>query len=145
MVTVRAQAGIAAPPARVWSLLVDPSRFDRWVDRHLGFAGEVPAVCSPGTTFGQVFRLKGMPVEVDWTVRTLDGPRRAVFTGVAPMGVGLTATYLVTEVDGGCRVEAAFELTGAAVGAVAGLLDKEVGESLRISLTTLKALAESPS
>jgi acetyl-CoA C-acetyltransferase len=123
-------------------VLAAPSTFSSWVDNHLGFVGQPPVAYAPGTSFGQRIRVMGMPTEVNWTVQGLEEPKRVVLTGNGPMGIGLTAAYLVSPVSAGSRVDVQFDFAGLAVFAIAGQLDGEVGGSLRTSLAKLKELVE---
>jgi len=142
MASVSAQIDVMATPEQAWALLSDPAKYSGWMDNHQGFVGEPPTALAPGTSFGQRLRVMGMPSEVRWTVDGLEEPRRLVLKGNGPMGIALTATYLVNPGDGVTIVASTFEFTGAAVFAVAGQLQSDVGETLRASLATLKTLAE---
>ena len=142
MASVSAQIEVTATPEQAWAVLADPARFSSWVANHQGFVGEPPTAFAPGTSFGQRLRVMGMPAEVRWTVDGLEEPRRVVLKGNGPMGIGLTATYLVTPGEGSTTVASTYEFSGAAVFAVAGQLEREVGETLRVSLATLKTLVE---
>lgn len=142
MASVSAQIDVTATPEQAWAVLAAPARFSSWVDNHQGFVGEPPAELAPGTSFVQRLRVMSMPAEVRWTVEGLEEPRRVVLKGNGPMGIGLTATYLVTAAEGHTTVASTYEFSGAAVFAVAGQLEREVGETLRVSLANLKKLVE---
>jgi len=142
MASVNAQVEIEASPERVWSMLADPARFSSWVDNHEGFVGEPPTALAPGASFAQRLRVLNMPAEVRWVVGGLEQPRRLVLEGTGPMGIGLEATHLVAPTATGSSVSSTYEFKGAAVVAVAGQLEREVGASLRASLASLKRLAE---
>ncbi len=142
MASVSEEVEIAAPPERVWAVLADPSQFSSWMDNHQGFVGDPPSAFGPGTSFAQRLKVMGMPAEVRWTVDGFEEPRRIVYRGVGPMGIGLTASYQVAAVDAGSTVAASYDFSGAAVFAVAGQLVREVGETLRTSLAALKSLIE---
>jgi carbon monoxide dehydrogenase subunit G len=143
MASVSAQIDVTATPEQAWAVLSDPATFSSWMDNHQGFVGEPPTALAPGGAFGQRLRVMGMPAEVRWTVDGLEQPRRLVLKGTGPMGIGLTASYVVTPGDAATRIETTFDFSGAAVFAVAGQLQREVGQTLQVSLGKLKALVES--
>lgn len=142
MASVSAEIEIAAAPEKVWSVMMDPAQFSAWIDNHQGFIGEPPAALAPGMSFGQRMRVMGMPAELRWTVDGLEEPRRLVLQGVGPMGINLTATQQLDAAEAGTAVSVTYDFKGAAVFAVAGQLQREVGDSLRTSLGKLKALVE---
>lgn len=142
MASVNAQVEIEATPERVWSVLAVPARFSSWVDNHEGFVGEPPTALSPGSSFTQRLRVMNMPAEIRWVVGGLEEPRRLVLEGTGPMGIGLEATHLIAPTGTGTSLSSTYEFKGAAVFAIAGQLEREVGASLRASLATLKRLAE---
>ncbi|MBK6870697.1 MAG: SRPBCC family protein [Kineosporiaceae bacterium] len=143
MASVSAEIEIAAAPEKVWAVMMDPAQFSAWIDNHQGFIGEPPTALAPGMAFGQRMRVMGMPAELRWTVDGLEEPRRLVLQGVGPMGINLTATQQLNASDAGTAVSMTYEFKGAAVFAVAGQLQREVGDSLRTSLAKLKSLLES--
>ncbi len=142
MASVSAEIEIAASPERTWAVLADPTGFSSWVENHLGFVGQPPVAYAPGNSFVQRIRVMGMPTDVSWTVDGLEAPKRVVLKGAGPMGIGLTASYVVTPVGEGSSVRARYEFSGVAVFAIAGQLDREVGGQLRTSLAALKTLVE---
>lgn len=103
-----AAVDVAAPPARTFAVLSDPSRFHEWQ------AGMQPARTDPGPV-GPGSRLTarrtwaGMTVSFTSEVTTWDPPRRLTFRSVrTPLRV--TGDYRVTDVPGGSRVEASLEI-----------------------------------
>lgn len=146
MASVSAEIEIEASQERTWQVLADPATFSSWVDNHIGFLGQPPVELAPGSTFGQRIRVMGMPAEVGWTVEGLEAPKRVVLKGTGPLGIALTASYLVSpgrhETAEASVVHARFEFAGVAVFAIAGQLDREVGGSLRASLRALKTVVE---
>jgi hypothetical protein len=142
MAGVSEQVEVKASPERAWRVMADPARFSSWMDNHQGFAGEPPVALGPGTSFAQRVRVLGTLAEVRWTVEGFEEPRHFVLKGVGPMGIGLTASYLVTPGEAGSTVAVHYDFSGVAVFAVAGQLEREVGQMLRTSLAALKGLIE---
>ncbi len=142
MASVNEQVEIAASPEQVWAVIADPARSAEWIDNHQGFVGEPPAGYEEGTTFGQRIRVMNMPADVRWSVEEYQAPSVLRMKGSGPMGIGLKAAYEVAPSGAGSQVTVGFDFSGGAVFAVAGQLTREVGDSLRVSLGKLKAIAE---
>jgi uncharacterized protein YndB with AHSA1/START domain len=143
MASVSVSLEVSAPAEQVWQVLVDPSRYDRWLDLHQGFVGTPPSAFTPGTEFGQRVRVLGMPADVRWTVDEVAEPTRVALSGTGPMGIGLQAGYGVEPGAGDAsRVTVTMAFSGAAVMAVGGQLEREVDTQLRTSLEKLKGVVE---
>ena len=152
MASVTASSDVSASPERTWSVLVDPSRYDEWLDLHQGFVGDPPAAYEKGASFGERVKVMGMPADVRWTVQDVDAPHHLRLTGTGPMGVGLEVRYTVERADqaagpaavtGSSRVSVVMEFSGPALMAVGAQLEREVGTQLRSSMEKFTALAES--
>src|SRR3954454_9081877 len=143
MASVTVTADIDATPEQVWAVLANPSTWGDWVEIHQGFAGEAPGQFVPGGAFVQRVRVLNMPADVRWTVVGLQEPVRLELEGTGPMGINLRAEYRVEDKAGSSTVTAHMEFKGAAVMMVGSQLESEVGNSLRSSLSKLKARVES--
>jgi carbon monoxide dehydrogenase subunit G len=144
MASVSATVDVAAGPQQVWNVLVDPSRYDEWLDMHQGFVGDPPAAFTQGLSFGERVKVLGMPADVRWTVKDLEEPRRLALSGTGPMGIALGAGYGLEQsgADGATRVTVTMEFTGAALMMVGSQLESEVASQLRASLEKFKRVAE---
>jgi uncharacterized protein YndB with AHSA1/START domain len=142
MASVSATLDVTASAEQVWAVLSDPTRFSSWVDNHEGFVGDPPTEFAPGQSFVQRVRVIGMPADIRWTVDAFEEPRRLGFSGHGPLGIGLKALYLVDGSGSGSTITATTEFSGAAVMAVAGQLESEVGASQVASLKKLQSLVE---
>lgn len=137
---------IAAPPARVWEIVMDPRRLADWVTIHRKL-GDVPARLRQGSTFEQTLNLRGAHLHVTWTVVDLDEPRRAVWEGHGPAHSRASIVYqLHPDGKGGTRFEYTneFKPPGGALGAVAGrvLVGGLSQREAQRSLQRLKQLIE---
>jgi uncharacterized protein YndB with AHSA1/START domain len=138
---------IAAPPARVWEVLMDPHRLGDWVTIHRR-VDDAPATLRRGSTFRQTLHLRGAPLHVTWRVVDLDPPRRAVWEGRGPAHSHASIVYALSD-DGDGRTH--FEYTnefrppGGPLGAVAGrvLVGGLSQREAQRSLQRLKQLIES--
>lgn len=146
MTQVRTAILIAAPPERVWDIVMDPRRLADWVTIHRRL-GDVPATLRRGSTFEQTLNLRGAHLHVTWTVVALDAPRRAVWEGHGPAHSRASIVYeLRDDGAGGTRFEYTneFKPPGGPLGAVAGrvLVGGLSQREAQRSLQRLKQLVE---
>jgi uncharacterized protein YndB with AHSA1/START domain len=147
MTRVHSAIEIAAPPARVWEVVMDPRRLGDWVTIHRR-VGEIPAQLRRGSTFEQTLNLRGAPLHVAWTVVDVDPPRRAEWEGQGPAHSRASIVYELRS-DG--KSGTIFDYTnefrppGGPLGAVAGrvLVGGLSQREAQRSLQRLKALIES--
>lgn len=138
MSVVVASIEIAAPPERVWEVVMDPRRLGDWVTIHrkLGTVSEIPL--REGSTMEQTMALAGAPFHVRWQVTELDPGRRAVWEGRGPARSRAHTTYELTASDGGTRFDYRneFKAPGGPIGIVAdrvlvhGLSEREAHRTL---------------
>jgi len=146
MTLVRCEIEIAAPPADVWEVVMDPRRLAEWVTIHRRL-GDVPRRLTRGAQFEQTLSIRGAQVHVTWTVVDIDPPRRAVWEGRGPAHSHASIVYELEESDGGgTRFAYAneFRAPGGPLGAVAGrvLVGGLSHREAQRSLVRLKALIE---
>jgi uncharacterized protein YndB with AHSA1/START domain len=145
---VSSEIEIAAPPERVWSVVMDPRRLEEWVTTHDSLVGDAPRELSEGASFKQTLRVGGPKFKVEWTVVEADRPRRVEWEGDGPAGSSARVVYEL-EPDGATatrfRYDNEFELPGGRLGRLAG---RRVGAATarreaERSLANLKRLIES--
>lgn len=144
--TVRESVVLAAPPDRVWELVMDPALLERWVTTHDSLEGAGAGPAGEGDSFIQRLRLAGTPFKVRWEVVEAREPSFARWHGRGPAGSKAEVTYSFEAQDGGTRFDYRneFALPGGALGKVAGgLLTAAPGRrEARRSLERLRALVE---
>jgi uncharacterized protein YndB with AHSA1/START domain len=138
---------LAAPPERVWDILMDPERLEQWVTTHAGLVDGAPAELEESSTFEQELSLAGARFSVRWTVTECDRPRSVTWTGVGPGGSRAHVKYELEGVGSGrtrFAYENRFELPGGVLGRFAGRAvgDRVVGREAERSLDNLKRLLE---
>ena len=147
MKRVTASIDIAAPPEKVWAVVMDPARLKDWVTIHrkLGKVSDEPL--RDGSTLEQTLHLRGVSIKVHWTVEKADRPSRAVWEGRGPARARTHTSYdLTPNGDGGTRFEYVNEFrpplgpVGAAANRVlmGGVPQREADRTLR----RLKELVE---
>jgi uncharacterized protein YndB with AHSA1/START domain len=138
---------IAAPPERVWELVMDPQRLEEWVTTHSSLADGAPATLGEGDSFAQVLKLSGAKFTVRWTVEDCDAPRSVRWAGEGPGGSRASVRYTLEPLDGDRTrfgYHNRFEFPGGALGRLAGRAvgDRVSRRESERSLENLKSLLE---
>lgn len=144
---VSAEILIAAPPEKVWEVVMDPHRFDDWVTIHRDIHRADEGPPHEGMKVEQTLCLRGAKFKVKWHLAECDGPHHATWEGIGPMHSHARTSYdLESDGDGGTRFryENEFKAPGGPLGAAAsrlvvgGVPEREAHRSLE----RLKALLE---
>jgi uncharacterized protein YndB with AHSA1/START domain len=150
MSRVTASIEIAAPPERVWEVVMDPARLGEWVTIHRDTEEVSDRPLRDGSTLRQKLSLRGVSFHVRWTVAEAHEPQLAVWDGRGPARSKAHTLYrLSPDGDGGTRFDYENEFKpplgplGAAASRalVRGLPQREANDTLR----RLKALIEGKS
>jgi uncharacterized protein YndB with AHSA1/START domain len=146
MSKVKVEIDIAAPPERVWELIMDPDRLEEWVTIHrrLGAVSDRPL--RQGATMQQSLVLRGARFTVDWTLTEVSKPDRVRWEGKGPARSKADTSYELKPIDSGTRFiycnefRAPFGPVGAAASRalVGGVSEREANASL----SKLKQLLE---
>jgi uncharacterized protein YndB with AHSA1/START domain len=147
MSEVCVEIDIAAPPAEVWALVMDPARLGDWVTIHRKLHKHSDGEPRVGSTMEQGMRLRGANFKVKWELVECDAPHHAEWHGKGPARSHAETEYTLKDNgDGGTRFsyrnvfEAPMGPLGAAASKVlvGGLPHKEAVASLH----NLKSLLE---
>lgn len=144
---VEREIAIAAPPERVYEVLMDPTRLGDWVTIHAGLKDAPPGELKEGSELSQALRLAGSKFTVRWRVVEDDSPTRVVWEGSGPMHSKAKVVYeLAPDGNGGTRFTYAneYSLPGGPLGRLGGraVAPASRRESEK-SLEKLKKLLES--
>lgn len=142
---VQRTVDVAAPPERVYDVIMDPRCLEQWVTIHSSLEDAPSGQLESGSRLTQRLELAGRCFTVRWTVVENDAARRVVWEGRGPMRSHAGVTYELEPVGAGTRFTYLneFALPGGPLGRVAEPVVKRVtaGELDR-SLDRLKALVE---
>ena len=146
MSTVETTIDIAAPPEKLWAVLMDASRLGEWVTIHKRLHGKPDNPLREGSEIVQTLHLRGVNFKVHWTVEELNEPTLAVWEGRGPArSTAVTRYELAADGEGTCfhyLNEFAAPLgplgNAASRALVGGVSQREANASLR----KLKALVE---
>ena len=84
---------IAAPPEKVYEVVMDPSRLEDWVTIHDKLEGSPPARLRKGSKLTQSLKLAGRAFKVRWTVVENDPRKKVVWEGKGPVGSTARVEY----------------------------------------------------
>ena len=137
---------IAAPPERIYAVIMDPTCLERWVTIHAALEQAPAGQLERGSELTQRLQLAGRGFTVHWKVIENRPARKVVWEGRGPMRSRAGVTYeLAPDGDGGTRFTYTneFALPGGPLGRAAGPVVRRVtaGE-LDQSLDRLKLLVE---
>jgi uncharacterized protein YndB with AHSA1/START domain len=105
MSLVTASIQIAAPPAAVWEIVMDPARLGEWVTIHrkLLYADDGPP--RVGYTMDQQIHMRGVSLEVHWTLVEWRSCELAVWEGRGPARSHARSEYILQDEGGGTRFD----------------------------------------
>ncbi len=136
---------VAAPPERLYEVVMDPSRLEDWVTIHDHLVGEVPARLRKGSELTQCLKLAGRPFKVRWTVAENEPCDRVVWEGRGPVGSHAKVVYGFEENGKGTRFlyRNEYDLPGGPLGRLAGrTVARATAREVDGSLQKLKLLVE---
>jgi uncharacterized protein YndB with AHSA1/START domain len=105
MSLVTASIQIAAPPEDVWKTVMDPSCLGEWVTIHRKLVHADDGLPRVGYMMDQQIHLRGVSLEVHWTLVDCRPGERAVWEGRGPARSHAHSEYILTSEDGGTRFD----------------------------------------
>lgn len=143
MSQVSASITIAAPPERVWELVMDPRRLEQWVTIHRRLLRADSGPPRVGFEMEQSIHLRGVTLDVRWELVECDDCRKAVWEGRGPARSRAHTEYLLEPVEGGTRFDYRNEFR-APLGPVGALVSRALvgGIPLREAKRSLVQLKE---
>jgi carbon monoxide dehydrogenase subunit G len=136
---------VAAPPQRLYDVVMDPRRLGDWVTIHHHLEGTPPAPLTEGSQLTQYLKLAGKRFKVHWTVVKNEPCERVVWEGRGPVTSRARVEYRFEPDGDGTTFSYVneYELPGGPLGSFAGravarVTQKELDGSLR----RLKSLVE---
>jgi carbon monoxide dehydrogenase subunit G len=105
MSLVTASIRIAAPPAEVWKLVMDPACLGEWVTIHRKLVHADDGPPRVGYMMDQQIHMSGVSLEVHWTLVECRAGERAVWEGRGPARSHAHSEYILSAEDGGTRFD----------------------------------------
>jgi uncharacterized protein YndB with AHSA1/START domain len=101
MSTVNASIEIAAPQAKVWDTVMDPARLGDWVTIHRKLRDNDEGALRVGYRMDQQIHLRGVSVDVHWTLVECVPGERAVWEGRGPARSRARTEYVLRPISSG--------------------------------------------
>jgi carbon monoxide dehydrogenase subunit G len=136
---------LAAPPKRVYDLIMDPARLEDWVTIHQHLEGAPPSPLTKGSKLTQCLRLAGKRFKVHWTVVENEPCERVIWEGRGPVASRARVEYRFEPNGEGTDFFYLneYDLPGGVLGRFAGKAVARVTQrELEGSLQRLKSLVE---
>lgn len=105
MTLVTASIRIAAPPAAVWNMVMDPQSLGDWVTIHRRLLRADDGPPRIGYEMDQRLHLRGVNVDVHWRLVECRPQRLAVWEGRGPARSRARSEYILRPDDGGTRFD----------------------------------------
>lgn len=105
MTLVTASTWIAAPPPDVWKLIMDPERLGDWVTIHRRLVHADDGPPRVGYQMDQQIHMRGVSLEVHWTLIDCRSGELAVWRGRGPARSRARSEYILTAERGGTRFD----------------------------------------
>jgi hypothetical protein len=148
MSIVRSSVVIAAPPERVWAIVMDPNRLGEWVTIHRAVRDVTPGPAREGSRMEQVLHLRGTDIRVRWLLVECSPPTLARLEGHGPARSAALISYQLVAVPQGTRFdyENEFQPPFGLVGALASrtVMGQIPQREADRTLAALRSLAERP-
>jgi carbon monoxide dehydrogenase subunit G len=144
-VKVERTVEIAAPPERVYDVVMDPARLEDWVTIHHHLEDAPNGPLRKGSKLTQCLRLAGKKFKVRWTVVENDPCVRVVWEGRGPVASRALVVYALEGNGGGTKFSYLneYDLPGGALGRIAGrAVSRVTQKEVEGSLQRLKSLVE---
>ncbi len=105
MSLVTASIRIAAAPADVWKMVMDPEALGRWVTIHRRLLRADEGSPRVGFTMDQQIQMRGVRLDVHWKLIDCRPGELAVWEGTGPARSHAHSEYALQPEDGGTRFD----------------------------------------
>jgi len=112
MSLVTASIRIEAPPEDVWRTVMDPQALGDWVTIHRKLVRADDGPPKVGYRMDQQIHMRGVSLEVHWTLEECRPGRLAVWHGRGPARSQARSEYVLRADDGGTRFDYRNEFRG---------------------------------
>jgi hypothetical protein len=141
MVTIRREAHLAAPAARVWDVASRPATWVDWLSLHQSWPKPPPARLRVGSRLVEKVVLLNIPVVMAWRVTENAVPTSFAMAGKSSIGVDIDIRFDLSAVEGGTDVAITADIDGGLVaGGLKGLALRYADSHLQQSLEKLTIL-----
>jgi uncharacterized protein YndB with AHSA1/START domain len=139
---IEATRELSASPDALWATVSDLANWDKWFTVHEKWLAKPPAELSAGTKMTAKIVMLGMANKIEWTIESVEEPRRLVLAGTGMAGVKARFTFTIEPAAGGSAFTVFGDFEGALIkGALGKAVAKDGVQQLGKTLDQLDALA----
>jgi Polyketide cyclase / dehydrase and lipid transport len=136
---------LAATPAELWSIVIDPRTWGDWFTVHDRWLNCLPASLAEGTGLAAKVVLLGVANRMAWTVESVVAPTSLVLVGTGSARLAARCVFAMGPAETGSWFTFAGDLEGTLVrGALVKAVERDCAKQVEMSLTLLEALAAPP-
>jgi hypothetical protein len=136
---------LAATPAELWSIVIDPRTWGDWFTVHDRWLNCLPASLAEGTGLAAKVVLLGVANRMAWTVESVVAPTSLVLVGTGPARLAARCVFAMGPAETGSWFTFAGDLEGTLVrGALVKAVERDCTKQVEMSLMLLEALAAPP-
>ena len=133
---------LAATPAELWSIVIDPRTWGDWFTVHDRWLNRLPASLAEGTGLAEKVVLLGVANRMAWTVESVVAPTSLVLVGTGPARSAARCVFAMAPAETGSWFTFAGDLEGTLVrGALVKAVERDCTKQVETSLMLLEALA----
>jgi uncharacterized protein YndB with AHSA1/START domain len=139
---IEATRELSAAPETLWGTVTDLADWDKWFTVHEKWLQDPPATLTEGTKLTAKIVMLGMANKIEWTIDSVEAPRKLVLSGTGMAGVKAQFTFIIEPVESGSRFSVFGDFEGALIkGALGKAVEKDGVKQLGKTLDQLDALA----
>ncbi|MFZ1161247.1 type II toxin-antitoxin system Rv0910 family toxin [Mycobacterium sp.] len=142
---IEATRELSATPGALWATVTDLANWDKWFTVHEKWLEDPPATLTEGATLTAKIVMLGMANKIEWTINSVEAPRKLVLSGAGMAGVKAQFTFTIDPTESGSQFAVAGDFEGALIkGALGKAVEKDGIKQLDKTLDQLDALASAP-
>jgi uncharacterized protein YndB with AHSA1/START domain len=139
---IEASRELSADPEALWGTVTDLANWDKWFTVHEKWLQDPPATLTEGARLTAKIVMLGMANKIEWTINSVEAPRKLVLSGTGMAGVKAQFTFTIEPVESGSRFSVFGDFEGAMIkGALGKAVEKDGAKQLDKTLDQLDALA----
>jgi uncharacterized protein YndB with AHSA1/START domain len=139
---IEASRELSADPEALWGTVTDLANWDKWFTVHEKWLQDPPATLTEGARLTVKIVMLGMANKIEWTINSVEAPRKLVLSGTGMAGVKAQFTFTIEPVESGSRFSVFGDFEGAMIkGALGKAVEKDGAKQLDKTLDQLDALA----
>jgi uncharacterized protein YndB with AHSA1/START domain len=139
---IEATRELSARPEALWGTVSDLANWDKWFTVHEKWLEGPPDTLTEGAKLTAKIVMLGMANKIEWTIESVEAPRKLVLSGTGMAGVKAKFTFTIDPAEKGSQFTVFGDFEGAMIkGALGKAVEKDGVKQLDKTLDQLDALA----